>query len=261
MCAPMLGVSGRAFAKLDRCTENRVRRGIARGELATLADGTLDPAIAGTAWRKQAEANGGDATEAPAGGTLAEADRQHQISLARLRRQEWLALRAQYVDAETAASVERASVRRVCRMLRKITAELVPLVTGKTRPEIARAVREVVHAALTEASSGKPSKPPAATTSDDIAITDGMARIEAERSKVIDQTRIHSLNFDIREGRSIALAPMAAAYGRRCSIVRMRLLQLEGVLPTRCFSKSEAAVRKIISESVAEALEALTFKR
>ena len=57
MCAvasPPDGISIRAFAALDGCSPTLVRRGIEKGRLTTLPNGNLDPALAGTGWRKSA---------------------------------------------------------------------------------------------------------------------------------------------------------------------------------------------------------------
>jgi hypothetical protein len=47
-----VGVSLREFARRDACSEGLVRRAIAEGRLSALADGSIDPALAGTKWRK-----------------------------------------------------------------------------------------------------------------------------------------------------------------------------------------------------------------
>jgi hypothetical protein len=47
-----LGVSLREFARLDGCDDKLVRRGIGEGRLSTFADNSIDPALAGTGWRK-----------------------------------------------------------------------------------------------------------------------------------------------------------------------------------------------------------------
>ena len=47
-----LGISRREFAKRDGCDERLVRNAIESGHLPTLEDGTLDPALVGTGWRK-----------------------------------------------------------------------------------------------------------------------------------------------------------------------------------------------------------------
>ena len=46
-------VSVREFARLDGCDDKLVRRAIKAGKLPISADGKLDPALAGTGWRKQ----------------------------------------------------------------------------------------------------------------------------------------------------------------------------------------------------------------
>jgi hypothetical protein len=52
MSAPV-GVSVREFARLDGCNDKLVRRALTAGKLKTLPDGKLDPALAGSGWRKQ----------------------------------------------------------------------------------------------------------------------------------------------------------------------------------------------------------------
>jgi hypothetical protein len=53
MSAPVALVSVREFARLDGCDDKLVRRAIQAGKLAVSADGKLDPALAGTGWRRQ----------------------------------------------------------------------------------------------------------------------------------------------------------------------------------------------------------------
>jgi hypothetical protein len=52
LSAVSAGVSLRVFARLDGCDDRLVRRAIARGSLIANDDGSLDPALAGTGWRK-----------------------------------------------------------------------------------------------------------------------------------------------------------------------------------------------------------------
>jgi hypothetical protein len=49
----MDGVSVREFARLDGCDDKLVRRAIKAQKLPILPNGKLDPALAGTGWRKQ----------------------------------------------------------------------------------------------------------------------------------------------------------------------------------------------------------------
>lgn len=46
-------VSVRQFAKLDGCSHTLVQKAIREGKLPVSADGRLDPALAGSGWRKQ----------------------------------------------------------------------------------------------------------------------------------------------------------------------------------------------------------------
>ncbi len=49
----LVGVSVREFARLDGCNDKLVRRALTAGKLKALPDGKLDPALAGSGWRKQ----------------------------------------------------------------------------------------------------------------------------------------------------------------------------------------------------------------
>jgi hypothetical protein len=46
------GIKIREFARRDGCDDKLVRRAIAKGNLKTLADGTLDEKLVGSGWRK-----------------------------------------------------------------------------------------------------------------------------------------------------------------------------------------------------------------
>lgn len=47
-----MGLSIRAFAREDGCSEGLVRKALKSGRLPALPDGTVDPALAGSGWRK-----------------------------------------------------------------------------------------------------------------------------------------------------------------------------------------------------------------
>jgi hypothetical protein len=65
MSAPADRVSIRQFAKLDGCDDKLVRRAITQGKLPKSEDGKLDPALAGTGWRKRNRNRPADADSAP----------------------------------------------------------------------------------------------------------------------------------------------------------------------------------------------------
>ena len=47
-----MGISIREFARQDGCDDKLVRRALANGRLSQLRDGSMDPALVGTGWRK-----------------------------------------------------------------------------------------------------------------------------------------------------------------------------------------------------------------
>ncbi len=67
-----LGISIREFARRDGCNDKLVRRALETGKLKTLSDGTLDPALVGTSWRKS--------NRRPAAGADSVADVRTQVS-------------------------------------------------------------------------------------------------------------------------------------------------------------------------------------
>jgi hypothetical protein len=52
LSAVSAGISIREFARREGCNDKLVRRAINSGHLSVLADGTLDPALIGSGWRK-----------------------------------------------------------------------------------------------------------------------------------------------------------------------------------------------------------------
>lgn len=73
-------VSIREFARLDGCSEKLVREAIKRGKLAQSEDKKLDPALAGSPWRRQNRRSampadtGADQAEKSARGRLSESE-------------------------------------------------------------------------------------------------------------------------------------------------------------------------------------------
>lgn len=117
------GVSIKQFARLDGCTDTLVHRGIAQGKLIAFADGSIDPALAKTPWRKgNIAANGANSYGSdPAGALLSypEAQRLKENNLARkegyqalLRKLEHEVKSERLVDGE-AASAEVFNIARI----------------------------------------------------------------------------------------------------------------------------------------------------
>lgn len=108
MGSQLQGVSIRAFAKLDGCSDALVRKGLKQGRLIAFDDGSVDPSLAKTPWREGNRANGG-AQGAQDGETKSEplvsfmeAQRRKENYLARLRQLEFEIKSGRLVDAEAA---------------------------------------------------------------------------------------------------------------------------------------------------------------
>lgn len=108
----MRGLSPNEFAKRDGCSRTLVRRGVTQGKLIAYDDGSIDPSLAGTPWRKGNGAGHGE--PAGAGGliqgqsngaalsgleTYAEAQRRKENYLAKLRELEFEIKSGRLVDA------------------------------------------------------------------------------------------------------------------------------------------------------------------
>jgi hypothetical protein len=144
-----LGISIRRFADLDGCNESYVRKAIKRGQLPQLADGTIDPALAGSGWRRgnqQAAAEANPDQSAPP--SLAEAQRRKETALAKLRELQLARESSEVCSvAETAAMVaaEYAIVRNA---LLALPARIAPTLVHMRTPELMRAAlsREIEQA-------------------------------------------------------------------------------------------------------------------
>ncbi len=86
------GVSQREFARLDGCSPTLVRQGLEKGKLIAFADGTIDPALAGTPWRQTAQ--GGTQL-----GSYAQAQCKKENYLALLRQLEFEVKSEQLIEA------------------------------------------------------------------------------------------------------------------------------------------------------------------
>jgi len=111
------GVSRRRFAELDGCDEGLVRRALREGRLIAFDDGTIDPSLAGTPWRKGNQkprtqaadgADTADKQEGPQGTaqtgpkmlSLYEAQTRKENYLAKLRELEFEVKSGRLVDGE-----------------------------------------------------------------------------------------------------------------------------------------------------------------
>jgi hypothetical protein len=84
------GISQREFARRDGCSKTLVRRGLSQGNLVAFEDGSIDPALVGSAWRRGNRLAQLDAdVPGDADISFAEAQRRKEAALARLRELEF----------------------------------------------------------------------------------------------------------------------------------------------------------------------------
>jgi hypothetical protein len=116
----MRGISQREFARRDGCDPKLVRRGLGQGKLIAFDDGSIDPELVGSPWRKgnfrekpgkpgktrQRRQNPPKTDEQPPAGqnayeTYGEAQRRKESYLASLRQLEFEVKSGRLVDAAT----------------------------------------------------------------------------------------------------------------------------------------------------------------
>ncbi len=174
------GISIREFGRREKCSDTLVRKALKSGHLKAFADGTLDPALVGTGWRKgnRGGANGGAnssrglhnanpvgllADETPAQAAerivfasganmdLAEAERVKENYLALLRQLEYDQKSGAVVPVVDVAKAVADNYAKVRTRLLAIPAEQAPrLHRCKTPVEVQDILRAIVVEALEE---------------------------------------------------------------------------------------------------------------
>jgi hypothetical protein len=175
------GISIREFARRDGCSGTLARRGVKTGHLTAFSDGTLDPAVVGTGWRKgnrdganvfapevrsahPAVAARDDETPAQAAERIvssdarysqAEAERVKENYLALLRQLEYDLNSGLVVPVEDVAAVVDADYAKVRTRLLAIPSEQAPrLHRLRTVAELQDALLAIIIEALEELSRG-----------------------------------------------------------------------------------------------------------
>jgi len=141
------GISIREFSRREGCSDTLVRKALKSGHLRAFDDGTLDPALVGTGWRKgnrEAAANGANSSqqcepnETPAqaaeriistsGATMtqAEAERVKENYLALLRQLEYDTKAGAVVEVSRVAKLFGDACAKVRTKLLAIPAEQAP---------------------------------------------------------------------------------------------------------------------------------------
>jgi hypothetical protein len=261
MSAPIEFVSRRAFARLDGCSDRRVRNAVRDGDLPNRPDKMIPAALVGTPWRalNAASAAAADPVADPgqeSAPSLSSARRRYDIVSARRRRAEWNRRSSEWVTKPSTTRSLQNQVRRLATIFATIAPAAAPLVVGKPPAAIAGALRDVVCECLTRAcADDDPDRAPrSAAGPTDTVISEAMSRVEAQRSEIEDATRLRQLDLDIEAGVVVNVAAVAAAYGTALAALRSRLLALQAELPPLLFRKPQAAAERMINAAVTEAM-------
>ena len=167
----MIGVGKARFATLDGCDKALVVRAVRSGRLPTLSDGSIDPALAGTVWRRgnvgraappiaaTQSIDGPEAAKAQAAEDLieqhgvfetrAEAERHRDSYIARLRQIEFDLKSGQVVETDQVTrevGAQFASLRT--KLLAIPTGQAPHLFRARSVPELEAALSRLVTRAL-----------------------------------------------------------------------------------------------------------------
>lgn len=161
------GISIREFARRDGCDDGLVRRALKAGRLKALPDGTIDPALVGSGWRKtnrradqgadsaadtpRTSAPAPQPTPMPEGDDLAAAELRKERALANLRQLEYDQKSGAVVPVADVTKAVGEEYARVRTRLLAIPAEQAPrLHRCQTVLELQDALMSLVVRALEE---------------------------------------------------------------------------------------------------------------
>lgn len=120
------GISITAFARKDGCDEKLVRRGIEQGKLIAYDDGSLNPVLAGTPWRKgKIEPNSEGMV------SYAEAQRRKENYLALLRQLEFEVKSGRLIDADAVQTESFNQARQERDALMNWPSRVSPLIAAE----------------------------------------------------------------------------------------------------------------------------------
>jgi hypothetical protein len=156
----MTGISQREFARREKCTPKLVRNRLERGYLKANADGTIDPALVGTGWRKanadRIERAKAIVAKAPVTPPKAESEARKEHYLAELKKIELDQAKAKLLPADEVKRAVAAAFGRVRAKLLAIPSKAAPVLARKMEPAQAFAiVQEHIYEALTELAGTK----------------------------------------------------------------------------------------------------------
>jgi hypothetical protein len=149
------GISQREFARRDGCSKTLVRRGLSQGRLIAFDDGSLDPALVGTPWRRGNQLADLDADVPTDGISFAEAQRQKEIWLAKLRELEFHVKSGRLCDAAVVHSELFRIARQERDALMNWPSRVAPLLAaefGIDQVKLAVALEKHIRQFLTERS-------------------------------------------------------------------------------------------------------------
>jgi hypothetical protein len=223
------GISIREFARRDGCDDKLVRRAIERGNIALQPDGSIDPALVGTGWRR----NNRRAEQGADRGALKGADNTPGVRTkvsARTRRVAGeTADKPTHVRIKTSVATKRAG--RAEAPAKPIADDLVAI--AKSPSEAAADIISLIGAPY--------------------------AFGEAERIKENYLALLRQLEYDTKSAAVVRVDQVAQVFGDACARVRTRLLAIPAELaPELHRKKSVAEIVAVLRRGINEALEELT---
>jgi len=239
------GISIREFARREACSDTTVHKALKAGTITPYADGSLDPALVGTAWRgANSPANHGANTGPKVRtGTLSAAKLRKARAHVRKLQDQVTELFDAVLTREEAAGTAIAVSRHAADRLNRIPDDAAGVVVGRHAGLIAELVRELVHTALDDLASttataqGREEQKPLLEFSD----MDAIQLAAAKETLLAEKLEIERA---LKRGELVDQGAFEGEFIRRASATRTTLLGMPSKLAPHLASAPDAAAAR-----------------
>ena len=252
----MQGLSNRAYAKRQDCTERAVRKARDEGRLngAIFPDGSIDAEKADALLAKSATSG----ERVPS--DLAEARRRKLAAQCALLHDEVETMQATIILPDVAMSIMTEDCVIVARRLFRIPSEIAGQVAGKPVAEASSIIQEAAYQALLDLSKTPPKAPPESAPKRSRQSFDDMDATALAAMKATYQTLKIHVQQDRQKGVVLDIADISASMTKRFSAVRTKTLALHvkaaPYVAIATAAKAEKILRKEITDIVRDLADA-----
>ncbi|WP_152048231.1 hypothetical protein [Aureimonas psammosilenae] len=246
----MQGLSNRAYAKRQDCTERAVRKARDEGRLngAIFLDGSIDADKADALLAKSATSG----ERVPS--DLTEARRRKLAAQCALLHDEVETMRGGVVLPNDAKRIMTESCVITARRLFRIPSEIAARVAGKPVAEASAIIQEAAYQALSDLSKTPPKAPPKSAPKRSRQSFDDMDATALAAMKATYQTLKIHVQQDRKKGVVLDIAEISASMTKRFSAVRTKTLALHvkaaPYVAIATAAKAEEILRKEITDVV-----------